>query len=56
MKKILIAIVIVSAAFACKKNADVKTEAPVKYYFRIAPISDDGSTNDTTTYKIKIVY
>ncbi len=52
MKKIIFAALIVSSTFACKKSADVKTEAPVKYYFKIAPISFDGSTNDTTTYKL----
>ncbi len=52
MKKIILATLIVSTAFACKKNADVKKEAPVKYYFKIAPISLDGTTNDTTTYKL----
>lgn len=52
MKKILLTAVIVNAMFACKKPADVKSEAPVKYYFKIAPISEDGSKNDTTTYKL----
>jgi hypothetical protein len=52
MKKVIFAALIVSATFACKKNADVKTEAPVKYYFKIVPISEDGSKNDTTTYKL----
>lgn len=52
MKKIILSALIISAAFACKKNAEVKTDAPVKYYFKIAPISDDGSKNDSTTYKI----
>ena len=52
MKKIIFAALIGSAAFACKKPADVKTEAPVKYYFKIAPISMDGTSHDTTTYKL----
>lgn len=52
MKKLIIAIGVLGAAISCKKNADVKTEAPIKYYFKIAPISDDGSKNDTTTYKL----
>lgn len=52
MKKLIIAIGILSMAISCKKSADVKTEAPVKYYFKIAPVSDNGSKNDTTTYKL----
>lgn len=56
MKKILIAVGIICAAIACKKSTEVKTEAPVKYYFKIAPISDDGSKNDTTVYKTRNVY
>jgi hypothetical protein len=55
MKKIIFAALIVSASFACKKSADIKTEAPVKYYFKIAPISFDGTSNDTTTYKLLTV-
>ena len=52
MKKIIFAALILSAAFACKKNADTKADASTKYYFKIAPISLDGSANDTTTYKL----
>ena len=55
MKKIIFSVLIVSTTFACKKNAEIKTDAPVKYYFKIAPISIDGSKNDTTGYKTKMV-
>lgn len=56
MRKLIIAILIIGAVSACKKNADVKTEASIKYYFKIAPISFDGTTNDTTIYKLITVY
>lgn len=52
MKKIIITSLIACTAFACKKSTSAISEAPIKYYFKIAPISDDGSHNDTTTYKI----
>lgn len=52
MKKIIITIAGITCAFACKKNTIPKTDAPTKYYFKIAPVSDDGSKTDTTTYKL----
>lgn len=55
MKKITLAVLVASFAFACKKSTDIKTEAPVKYYFKIQPVELDGNKNTTTTYKIVTV-
>ncbi len=56
MKRIIITVVIIGSAFACKKNTAPKTEAPVKYYFKIEPVELDGSHNTATHYKTEIVY
>lgn len=56
MKKVILAALIVSTAFACKKSTAVKTETPVKYYFKIQPVEMDGTKNTTTTYKHITVY
>lgn len=51
MKRIIIAAIIATTIFACKKNSDVKTEAPVKYHFKIEAVDTDGTQSTITTYK-----
>lgn len=55
MKKITIAIIIIGSAFACKKNAETKIEAPVKYYFKIEAVDNDGNQSTITSYKTILV-
>ena len=54
MKRIIIAAIIIGSFVACKKSTAPNTESPTKYYFKIEPVSVDGSTT-TTTYKETIV-
>jgi hypothetical protein len=50
MKKIIIAAILATTVFACKK-ATTTTEAQVKYYFRIEAVDNDGSST-ITSYKV----
>lgn len=56
MKRIIIAAIITATALGCKKSAETKTEAPVKYYFKIEPVENDGTHNTATNYKTVTVY
>jgi hypothetical protein len=51
MKKVIISAIIAITAFACKKSTETKTEAPVKYYFKIEAVDADGTQSTITTYK-----
>lgn len=52
MKKIIITMAVIASSYACKKSTDIKTEAPVKYYFRIEAVDTDGTQSTITAYKI----
>lgn len=54
MKKVIIAIAIVGSTLACKKSTATKTEAPVKYYFRIEAVDNDGKTTITPYKQITV--
>lgn len=53
MKKIIIAAILIATAFACKR--ETTTAPPVKYYFRIEAVDNDGSST-ITQYKTITVY
>lgn len=42
MKKLIIAALLATTAFACKKSA-TETQAPVRYYFKIEAVDNDGA-------------
>lgn len=52
MKKIIIAMAFIASTVACKKSADQKTDTPIKYYFKIEAVDNDGMQSTITSYKI----
>lgn len=56
MKNIIIAMVVIASTFACKKSTDQKTDAPIKYYFKIEAVDNDGKQSTITSYKIITVH
>lgn len=54
MKKVIITIAIVGCTLACKKHTEPKTEAPVKYYFKIEAVDNDGKTTITPYKQITV--
>lgn len=51
MKKIIFAMAFIASAFACNKNTEQKTDAPIKYYFKIEAVDNDGKQSTITSYK-----
>lgn len=49
MKKVIIAAILATTAFACKR--ETTTAPPVKYYFRIEAVDNDGAST-ITAYKV----
>jgi hypothetical protein len=54
MKKIIFAAILVSTAIACKKTTST-IRVPVKYYFRVEAVDNDGSSS-ITPYKTIVVH
>lgn len=51
MKKIIITMAFIASAVACKKSTDRKTDATIKYYFKIEAVDNDGKQSTITSYK-----